>query len=164
MIKKLVLILIIILLPAVVRAQVMNVNKQQNNQKNVELSLQNNKTSGEQKSSEKNTDMVEKSLEEAPMPTVVTATEIIELETESKKSIKRKIKKQNTKERENFIDTINWGERTLKIRELMRKGKSYKEAVSIADEEFKTSDVNVKKDEDMERYIYKKGNFISNEK
>ena len=102
--------------------------------------------------------------ETPPPPTTITPEEIVALETDSKKSIRRGLKKQDRKDRENFIGVMNWQEKTMKVRELMLEGKSYKEAVKIAEEEVEIPLINVKKDEDMEKYIYEKGKFITNEK
>ena len=102
--------------------------------------------------------------ETPPPPTTITPEEIVAFETDSKKSIRRGLKKQDRKDRENFIGVMNWQEKTMKVRELMLEGKSYKEAVKIAEEEVEIPLINVKKDEDMEKYIYEKGKFITNEK
>ena len=94
----------------------------------------------------------------------ISPEEIIELETKSKKAIRRNIKNRDAKERENIIGVLTWQEKSLKIRELMREGKSYSEAKKIVEDTIKPPAINVKNDSEMEQYMYKKGNFISNGK
>ena len=102
--------------------------------------------------------------EELPPPSTVTPSEIAELETSSKKKIRLNIKKQNKKDRERFVSSMTWSEKNLKIQELMKNGKSYGEAKKEVDESVKRPQIDVKKDSELEKYIYKKGNFITNAK
>lgn len=105
----------------------------------------------------------EEVVEEAPPPANVTAEERIEIETESKKNIRKNLKKQDTKEREISLGLMNWAEKELKMRELMAGGMSYKDAKKTVEESVKVPKINVKKDKDIEKYIYKKGAFIADE-
>ena len=101
--------------------------------------------------------------ETPPPPANVTVEERIEIETESKKNIRKTIKKQDTKEREISLGIMNWAEKEIKIRELMAGGMSYKDAKKNAEETVMLPKMNVKKDKDVEKYLYKKGAFIADE-
>ena len=101
--------------------------------------------------------------ETPPPPANVTVEERIEIETESKKNIRKTIKKQDTKEREISLGIMNWAEKEIKIRELMAGGMSYKDAKKNVEETVMLPKMNVKKDKDVEKYLYKKGAFIADE-
>lgn len=97
-------------------------------------------------------------------PSTITLDEIIAIETESKKSIRKGLKNQDTKERENLLGIMSWQEKNLKIRELMLEGKSYDEAKEIAEKMIKIPQIDIKNDKDIEKLIYEKGHFVADEK
>ena len=102
--------------------------------------------------------------EDLPPPTTITPSEIAEIELESKKQIRLNIKKQNKKDRERFVDSMTWSEKNLKIQELMKNGKSYSEAKKEVEALIQKPQIDVKKDSELEKYIYQKGKFRINAK
>ena len=169
MLKKIIFLFVVIILPGQLSAQIIDSSKAQANTKDMVL---------EQKDGETvdvavdNTVAKESAVDEAlvdeeadnGIQVRVSPEEIIELETKSKKSIRRNLKNRDTTERENIIGIFTWQEKSVKIRELMREGKSYSEAKKIVEDTIKSPSINVKNDREMEKYMYKKGNFISNGK
>ena len=168
MLKKFIFSLIAVVLPLTANAQVVNAAKQQTARGVMLQDTKQPKVAVQVAPADEATEgfVDEEALEEdlPPPPTTITPEEIIEYETESKKTIRRKIKKQNQQDRENFITTMTWTEKAQKLRELMTSGMSYEDAKKTLKETFEEPEINVKKDEDMEQYIYEKGEFMSNEK
>ena len=171
MLKKLVFfILAVAIIPALSNAQVVNVGKKQlkssaylSEKEMVKEEVKVKETpkdNAEENSLTEDEDAVE---EYTPPPANVTTEERIEIETESKKNIRSNLKKQDTKEREISLGLMNWAEKELKMRELMAGGMSYKDAKKAVDKSVKLPKINVKKDKDIEKYIYKKGAFIADE-
>ena len=74
------------------------------------------------------------------------------------------MKKQNKKDRERFVDSMTWSEKNLKIQELMKNGKSYSEAKKEVEALIQKPQIDVKKDSELEKYIYQKGKFRINAK
>ena len=103
-----------------------------------------------------------------PPPTTVTPEEVIEIETESKKTISRSLKNKNDNDKKRMLGVMNWSEKKLKVHELMRAGMSYEDAKKAVEGSIQLPKMDIKKNEDIEKYIYEKGNFItgrtSNEK
>ena len=97
-------------------------------------------------------------------PVRVPQEEVIALETEAKKSIQRGLKNKNVNDRKKMVDIFTWQERTTKIKELIKEGKTYSEAKKIADEMIKKPQINAKNNKDMEKYMYEKNGLISNKK
>lgn len=172
MFKKLIFLLTtILIIPAISDAQVVNIGKKRANQGVMlyenslkEAQKQNIAVQDEQNVAEGTGE--EEVLEEEvpPPPTTITPEEIIAFETESKKSIRRSVKNKDDKDRERILGTMNWSNKTLKIQELMAGGMSYKDAKKTVEETIKLPKMNIKKDKDIEKYIYEKGKFITNEK
>lgn len=171
MLKKLVFfILAVAIIPALSNAQVVNVGKKQlkssaylSEKEMVKEEVKVKETpkdNAEENYLTEDEDAVE---EYTPPPANVTTEERIEIETESKKNIRSNLKKQDTKEREISLGLMNWAEKELKMRELMAGGMSYKDAKKAVDKSVKLPKINVKKDKDIEKYIYKKGAFIADE-
>lgn len=127
-------------------------DKIENKAKNI-----NSNASSKNKDISTDEDVVE---EEVP-PTTITPDEIIAFETESKKAIRRSLKNRDTNDRGTFIGVMSAQEKSIKVKELMLEGKNYKEAKKIAEEMMKIPSVDLKKDKDIENYIYQKGGFIS---
>ena len=81
----------------------------------------------------------------------------------AKKNIRKNLAKQDVKEREISLGVMNWAEKEIKIRELMAGGISYQDAKKTVDETIDVPKMNIKKDKDIEKYLYKKGAFIADE-
>ena len=154
MLKKIIISLITIIIPGHLSAQVIDSLNGQADIKEVIL---------EQEDIKIEDATLDDAVEEG-VQVSISPEEIIELETKSKKAIRRNIKNRDVRERENIIGVLTWQEKSLKIRELMREGKSYSEAKKIVEDTIKAPAINVKNDSEMEQYMYKKGNFISNGK
>ena len=179
MIKKLIFFLLIIsIVPAFSKAQIIDVaskqtkpiavvNKKQikelENSKNTTKNIVSSKKITVEESSQPITDETLAEEETPPPPVNVTVEERIAIETESKKNISKAIRKKDTKEREINLGIMNWSEKELKIRKLMVAGMSYKDAKRIVEKTVKLPKMNIKKDKDVEKYIYKKGAFIADE-
>lgn len=175
MLKKLIFLLFVsVIIPDVSCAQVINVGKRQENagvlfsKKSTPEKVETQRVVSSEKitSVDNNGAVVEELPQEdvvPPPPVAVTTEEIAELEIESKKSIRRSIKNKDDVDRERFLGVMNWAEKNMKMQELMAGGMSYKDAKKIVNETVKLPKINIKKDNDIEKYIYKKGNFITNE-
>ncbi len=171
MLKKLVFFMLaVVIIPTLSDAQVVNVGKKQlkssaylSEKEMLKEEVKENVTPKNVTEENALTEGEEAVEEEAPPPANVTAEERIEIETESKKNIRKNLKKQDTKEREISLGLMNWAEKELKMRELMAGGMSYKDAKNTVEESVKVPKINVKKDKDIEKYIYKKGAFIADE-
>ena len=167
MLKKLAIFLTVLIFPIVVNAQ--NVGYKKEHQRTYELMAQ--KVGLIQSVDQQNLkdakdvakDGGEKVDDVPPPPTTITPTEIAEYETDSKKLIRLNVKRQDKKERENFLRTMTWTEKNLKIRELMKNGKSYKDAKKEVENLVKVPQINVKEDSEVEKYIYDKGKFMTND-
>ena len=149
MLKKIILFLVAIIMPGHLFAQITDSAKNSSDMQDVITSQE---------------DVEVDSEEFEGVPVMVDPQEIIELETKCKKSIRRNLKNRDVTERENIIGVFTWQEKFMKIRELMRDGKSYREAKKIADDIIKVPLMNIKNDKEMEEYMYKKGNFTNNGK
>lgn len=179
MFKRFIFLLIVsVIVPAISDAQVVNVGKRQTNvgvvfsKKDLPPNSKQQKINTDKKTvaelikeDDKKVISAEKNLEDEvpPPPVAVTPEEIAELEIESKKSIRRSIKNKDDKDRQQLLGVMNWAEKNMKMQELIAKGMSYKEAKKIVEKTVKLPKMNIKKDKDIEKYIYKKGGFITNE-
>lgn len=162
MLKKIAIFLIVVMFPVFSNAQLINFSKKsppkvskvlvEDDSAKQDKSLQ---PQEEQELSE------EDKQEEPPPPTTVTPSQRAEIETNSKKRIRIGVKAQNLKYRKNLINAMTWSEKNMKIRELMKQGKSYKEAQKEVNELIKTPDIDLNKNKEIEKYIYKKGQFIT---
>ena len=123
------------------------------------------KTDDSEKAVKEGATKAEEALEEEtpPPPANVTIEERIAIETESKKNIRKNLAKQDVKEREISLGVMNWAEKEIKIRELMAGGMSYQDAKKTVEETIGVPKMNIKKDKDIEKYLYKKGAFIADE-
>ena len=175
MLKKLIFLLFVsVIIPDVSCAQVINVGKRQENagvlfsKKSTPEKVEAQKAISSEKiiSIDNNGAVIEEAPKDdviPPPPVAVSMEEIAELEIESKKSIRMSIKNKDEKDRERLLGVMNWAEKNMKMQELMAGGMSYKDAKKIVNETVKLPKINIKKDKDIEKYIYKKGNFITNE-
>ena len=170
MLKRIILFLIVIMAPEYLSAQVVDSVKNKTSAQDVVVDQQDVKTTDAVVEADATTETVsedviisEEAVEEG-VPVRVSPQEIIELETKSKKTIRRNLKNRDVTERENIVGIFTWQEKSLKIRELMREGKSYNEAKKIVEDTIKVPSINIKNDKEMEEYMYKKGNFTSNGK
>jgi hypothetical protein len=159
-----------VIIPMASNAQLINIEKKQPAQRLMFGNV--TQQDAQKQKTQENTDTIddeEKKVEEQldeqlPPPTTITPEEIIEFETESKKNIRRKIKNKDEENRAQLIGVMNWSEKKLKIQELMVGGMSYEDAKKVADESLKLPKINIKNGKEIEKYIYEKGKFISNEK
>lgn len=100
--------------------------------------------------------------ETEPAPVAMTPEQKAEIDIAAKKSLKMPLKRQNLRERKDFIQAMTSGEKIQKRRQALLEGKDEKEA-SEAEEEIQTPDVNPASNSQMEKYLYEKAG-LTNEK
>ena len=169
--KNITLILVFVVLPVFAKAQLVSLDGVTQKSETVSVQKEDAKKTDTNTQVSENTSAdevqaadVENVEDVPPPPTTITPAEIAELEIASKKVIRLNVKKQNKKEREQFINAMTWGEKNLKMRELMKNGMSYNEAKKEVEKLVKAPQIDVKKDSEVEGYIYEKGNFLTNGK
>lgn len=166
MLQKIVFFLIAVILPVCSHAQTLGQMEDNSVKDSVGLSQtdEENVVSGDQTGTSSE-NVVSEGVEEesAGNPVKLSPEEIIAFETEGKKSIRRGIKNKDINERRQLLNVFTWQEKNMKIKELIKEGKTYSEAKKIVEDMIKEPQINVKNNKDMERYIYKKGNFTISE-
>lgn len=100
--------------------------------------------------------------EEEPAPVAMTPEQKAEIDIEAKKNLRMPLKRQNLRERKDFIHAITTGEKIQKRRQALFEGKDEKEALK-AEEEVKAPDINPASNSQMEKYMYEKAG-LTNEK
>ena len=154
MIKYLLLSLLLVFVPSYSNAQIITAEK--NTQQ--KTALNKDATLGVVSEEE----LLEEEL--PPPPTKVSVEEIVALETDSKKMLRKSVRKQEIKDREGLVGSMKWSEQMVRMKDLMSDGMSYADAKKQVEEEIKKPNINVKKDEEFEKYLHEKGKFISNDK
>lgn len=98
--------------------------------------------------------------EEEPAPVAMTPEQKAEIDIAAKKNLKMPLKRQNLRERKDFIQAMTSGEKIQKRRQALLEGKDEKEALE-AEEEVKVPDVNPASNSQMEKYLYEKAGLTN---
>lgn len=93
------------------------------------------------------------------VPSVMTPEQKAEIDIAAKKNLKMPLKRQNLRDRKDFIQVMTTNEKIQKRRAALLEGKTEEEAVKAA-QEVKIPDVNPASDREMEQYRYQKAGLI----
>ena len=96
---------------------------------------------------------------EEPAPTAMTPEQKAEIDIEAKKNLNFQLKRQNVRDRKDFIQVMTTNEKIQKRRAALLEGKTEEEAFKAA-QEVEAPDINPASDRQMEQYRYQKAGLV----